>query len=87
MHSFDAKKEFARKGGPGEPEITQTVSPLINRQIDNYTAYPVIVEGVCTHVIMLCNKKVDKGPFSNENDNLQLSFDEHKLVYFIIHAI
>jgi len=31
MHSFDAKKEFARKGGPGEPEITQTVSPLINR--------------------------------------------------------
>jgi hypothetical protein len=68
------------------PELTRTLLNLINLPITNYTAYPIIVDNVCTHIVVLCNRSQKDILPGSEVDKSSLSFDEHKLVNFVLYS-
>ena len=68
-------------------DLTKVVPSLINRPIFNYTAYPVIIENVCSHIVVLCNRKKEDSLGNSEVEKSHLSFDEHKLVTFVLHNL
>ncbi len=78
----DSKKDTHKKH-----DLTKVVPALINKPIFDYTAYPVVVDNVCTHLIVLCNRKKDEKLRLSEVKQSNLSFDEHKQVNFVLHTL
>ena len=68
-------------------DLTKIVPTIINKPIFNYTAYPVVIENVCTHLVVLCNRKKEDSSGFSEVEKSHLSFDEHKLVNFVLHNL
>jgi hypothetical protein len=68
-------------------DLTKVVPSLINKPIYNYTAYPLIIDNVCTHIVILCNRKIEDSFGLSEVEKSHLTFDEHKLVNFVLHNL
>jgi|LauGreDrversion4_2_1035121.scaffolds.fasta_scaffold106266_2 transcriptional regulator with GAF, ATPase, and Fis domain len=50
----DAKKDTHKVH-----DLTKVVPGIINKPIFNYVAYPVLIDNVCTHIVVLCNRRKD----------------------------
>lgn len=56
---------------------------LLNISIDNYSAFPILVDGAAHFVIVLCNRKhFDKELMQGQ----QLTHDEQRLVQFVANS-
>lgn len=88
MQSVIREKKFAQEGqcqthGPNVSAFPHLMGDLLNVAIDNYSAFPILVDGVAHFVIVLCNRKhFDKELLQGH----QLTHDEQRLVQFVANS-
>lgn len=63
------------------PNLSSAMSEKINVNIQNYSAFPILVHGYCHYVVVMCNRKME-----DQGSKQLLTFDEMKLVNFITYS-
>lgn len=67
-------------------DFSHAIYNHLNIAIDNYAAYPIVIDDVCQYVIVLCNRKPTEDSWQSEVNQRELTFDEHKLAHFVAYS-
>ena len=49
--------QVAHCSGENTIELKQTMLSLLNISLENFSAYPIVIDGTCHYLILICNRK------------------------------